>query len=392
MRRHYLHPDARGFLYLVAVMDWVTRKVLAWWLSNTMDAEFCVEALKKALAWFGKPEIFNTGRGSQFTSTDFTDALRDAEVRISMDGRGRWMDNIFIERLWRSLKYECIYLKAFETGSELRAGLGRWIAYNNGQRPHSRLCGRTPDETYGQVGATPYPGIAPDMALTRWRRNQPGYSLAQPPNCPGRRDHLRLSGRVRIIGDHLQSLQPLVAARLLAETARCAGACGRDDEEHRDRQNLHQDTACGVRRKRGRSSQAIGRSRGGGTTKIHALTDVVIGRPYALMLTAGKVSDVKAAPALLHRAGRMRYLLGDRGYDADRLRRSLRDTGTIPVIPGRRNRKRVVSYDKYRYRGGYLIENAFCRLKEFRCVATRYDKLAANFLSAVALATAVALA
>jgi putative transposase len=160
-------PMRRGFLYLVAIMDWASRKVLAWRLSNTMDVEFCVAALEEALALFGKPEIFNTDQGSQFTSTDFTGMLRDAEVRISMDGRGRWMDNVFIERLWRSLKYECVYLNAFETGSELRAGLGRWIGYYNGQRPHSRLGGRTPDEVYGQIAATPYPGLAPDMALTR---------------------------------------------------------------------------------------------------------------------------------------------------------------------------------------------------------------------------------
>ncbi|QBM77949.1 IS5 family transposase (plasmid) [Sphingomonas sp. AAP5] len=141
--------------------------------------------------------------------------------------------------------------------------------------------------------------------------------------------------------------------------------------------------------KGGDPSQAIGRSRGGWTTKVHALTDV-IGRPYALMLTPGNVSDIKAAPALLERAGHMRYLLGDKGYDADRLRRSLRDAGAVPVIPGRRNRKRIIRYDKDRYRGRHLIENAFCRLKDFRRVATRYDKLAANFLSGVALATALA--
>ena len=140
---------------------------------------------------------------------------------------------------------------------------------------------------------------------------------------------------------------------------------------------------------KGRQAQAIGRSRGGWTTKVHALTDV-IGRPYALMLTPGNVSDVKAAPALLERAGRMRYLLGDKGYDADRLRRLARDAGAVPVIPGRRNRKRAIRYDQQRYRGRHLIENAFCRLKDFRRVATRYDKLAANFLSGVALATATA--
>jgi putative transposase len=141
----------RGFLYLVAVMDWSTRKVLSWRVSNTMDADFCIEALEEALARFGRPEIFNTDQGSQFTSPRFTGVLRDAGVRISMDGRGRWMDNVFIERLWRSLKYECIYLHAFETGSELRAGLADWISYYNARRPHSTLVGRTPDEAYRET-------------------------------------------------------------------------------------------------------------------------------------------------------------------------------------------------------------------------------------------------
>jgi putative transposase len=142
-------PMRRGFLYLVAVMDWATRKVLAWRVSNTMDAAFCAEALHEALARFGRPEIFNTDQGGQFTATEFTAILRAAGVRISMDGRGRWMDNVFIERLWRSLKYECVYLHAFETGSESRAGLARWIGYYNTRRPHSTLAGRTPDEAYG---------------------------------------------------------------------------------------------------------------------------------------------------------------------------------------------------------------------------------------------------
>jgi putative transposase len=141
-------PMRRGFLYLVAVMDWATRKVLSWRVSNTMDADFCIEALEEALERFGRPEIFNTDQGSQFTSPRFTGVLREAGVRISMDGRGRWMDNVFIERLWRSLKYECIYLHAFETGSALRAGLREWIGYYNARRPHSTLAGRTPDEAY----------------------------------------------------------------------------------------------------------------------------------------------------------------------------------------------------------------------------------------------------
>lgn len=142
-------PMRRGFLYLVAVMDWATRKVLTWRVSNTMDVEFCISALEEALSRFGRPEIFNTDQGGQFTSPRFTEVLRAAEVRISMDGRGRWMDNVFIERLWRSLKYECVYLHAFETGSELRAGLAKWIGYYNAGRPHSGLGGRTPDEAYG---------------------------------------------------------------------------------------------------------------------------------------------------------------------------------------------------------------------------------------------------
>jgi putative transposase len=145
-------PMRRGFLYLVAVMDWSTRKVLSWRLSNTMDVEFCIEALEDALARFGRPDIFNSDQGSQFTSPRFTGVLQAAGVRISMDGRGRWMDNVFIERLWRSLKYECIYLHAFETGTDLRAGLTSWIAYYNARRPHSTLAGRTPDEAYGATG------------------------------------------------------------------------------------------------------------------------------------------------------------------------------------------------------------------------------------------------
>jgi putative transposase len=145
-------PMRRGFLYLVTVMDWATRKVLAWRLSNTMDVEFCLEALEEALARYGRPEIFNSDQGSQFTSPRFTGVLQRAGVRISMDGRGRWMDNVFIERLWRSLKYECVYLHAFETGSGLRAGLSSWISYYNAQRPHSALAGRTPDEAYGAAG------------------------------------------------------------------------------------------------------------------------------------------------------------------------------------------------------------------------------------------------
>ena len=116
-------PLQRGFLYLVAVMDWASRTVLSWRLSNTLDARFCVEALHAALERYGPPEIFNSDQGSQFTSVDFTDVLTEAGIRISMDGTGRWMDNVFIERLWRSLKYECVDLSAFATGSEARSGI-----------------------------------------------------------------------------------------------------------------------------------------------------------------------------------------------------------------------------------------------------------------------------
>ena len=136
-------------------------------------------------------------------------------------------------------------------------------------------------------------------------------------------------------------------------------------------------------------AQAIGPSRGGQTTKVHVLTDTV-GRPFALTLTPGNVSDITVAPALLARAQGARYVLADKGYDADAFRRTLRQAGAVPVIPGRATRKRRIVYDKARYRERHLIENAFCRIKDFRRVATRYDKLAANFLSAVALATLVA--
>jgi putative transposase len=141
-------PMRRCFLYLVAIMDWHSRRVLSWRLSNTMEADFCIEALEEALSRFGRPGIFNTDQGSQFTSPRFTEVLLDAGVRISMDGRGRWMDNVFIERLWRSLKNECIYLNAFETGSEARAGISRWVSYYNRVRPHSALGGRTPEEVH----------------------------------------------------------------------------------------------------------------------------------------------------------------------------------------------------------------------------------------------------
>ena len=141
-------PVQHGFMYLVAIMDWASRHVLAWRLSNTMDAEFCVEALEAALSHYGKPEIFNTDQGSQFTSLDFTAVLKDAKVEISMDGRGRYMDNIFIERLWRSLKYEAIYLHELTDGFMAERVIDDWIGFYNTERPHSALAGRTPLEAY----------------------------------------------------------------------------------------------------------------------------------------------------------------------------------------------------------------------------------------------------
>jgi putative transposase len=141
-------PMRRGFLYLVAIMDWYSRKVLSWRLSNSMEADFCVEALNEAIAKYGKPAIMNSDQGSQFTGFEWTNALKDADVKISMDGKGRWVDNRMIERLWRSLKYECIYLNAFETGSQTRAGIGKWVAYYNADRPHSTHGILTPNEAY----------------------------------------------------------------------------------------------------------------------------------------------------------------------------------------------------------------------------------------------------
>jgi len=138
----------KGFLYLVVVMDWVSRKALSWRLSNTMDADFCVEALEEAVARYGRPEIFNTDQGSQFTSTDFTGVLEHEGIAISMDGKGRFMDNIFIERLWRSLKYEEVFIKSYATALEARSGIGNYIVLYNSERMHQALDYRTPDEVF----------------------------------------------------------------------------------------------------------------------------------------------------------------------------------------------------------------------------------------------------
>jgi putative transposase len=172
-------PMARGFLYLVAIIDWASRAVLAWRLSNSMDVSFCSEALDEALARFGKPEIFNTDQGSQFTSTEFTGRLEAAAILISMDGRGRWLDNVFIERLWRSLKYEEVHLKAYADGREARIGISAWISFYNGRRPHQALGNRTPTAVWRDGVVGPLAGNAVDMPL---RLDDAGAS----PTCPQR--------------------------------------------------------------------------------------------------------------------------------------------------------------------------------------------------------------
>ena len=144
-------PMAKGFVYLVAVMDWFSRRVLSWRLSITMETDFCVEALTEAMERYGQPEIFNTDQGVQFTSAAFIDELADRGVRISMDGKGRYLDNIFIERLWRSLKYEEVYIRAYDSVAEARRGLGVWLAFYNDVRPHQSFEYRTPREVFGGV-------------------------------------------------------------------------------------------------------------------------------------------------------------------------------------------------------------------------------------------------
>lgn len=141
-------PMASGYMYLVAIMDWHSRMILSWRISNTLDTAFCIEALKEALSRYGAPEIFNTDQGAQFTSDAFTKVLEDNHVAISMDGRGRCQDNIFVERLWWTLKHQYIYLHSFDTGKALQRGLAEWIQYYNHERGHSSLDDRTPDEVY----------------------------------------------------------------------------------------------------------------------------------------------------------------------------------------------------------------------------------------------------
>jgi len=141
-------PMSRGFMYLVAIMDWHSRKVLSWRVSNSMDADFCVEALEEAIDKYGCPEIFNTDQGCQFTSESFINVLKRNNIKISMDGRGRFQDNIFIERLWWTVKYQYLYLRAFDNGKELKKGLKKWFQYYNQDRFHQSLEDWTPDEIY----------------------------------------------------------------------------------------------------------------------------------------------------------------------------------------------------------------------------------------------------
>jgi putative transposase len=141
-------PMARGFVYLAAVVDWFSRRVLAWRLSITLETAFCIEAVEEALSHYGSPEIFNTDQGSQFTSHDFTSVLLKNKIAISMDGKGAWRDNVFVERLWRSIKYEEVYLKAYDSVSEARTSIGCYLTFYNSRRPHSSLDRSTPDQAY----------------------------------------------------------------------------------------------------------------------------------------------------------------------------------------------------------------------------------------------------
>lgn len=141
-------PMRRGFVYLVAIVDWYSRRVLAWRLSNTLTTDFCIEALEEAINRYGSPEIFNTDQGSQFTSAEFTGILKARNIRISMDGKGCWRDNVFVERLWRTIKYEEVYLKAYDSVSQAKASLGQFIAFYNSRRPHQTFAGKTPDMIY----------------------------------------------------------------------------------------------------------------------------------------------------------------------------------------------------------------------------------------------------
>jgi len=175
-------PMSKGFLYLVAIMDWHSRAVLAWRLSNTLGADFCIEALEEALARYGNPEIFNTDQGCQFTGAEFTGVLEHCGITISMDGKGRCMDNIFIERLWRSLKYEEVYLHAYASVGEAKAGIGTWLRFYNEERQHQSLGYRTPRQIYQEGlwicgrSASPTGGAAPASRASSERREMLAFA------------------------------------------------------------------------------------------------------------------------------------------------------------------------------------------------------------------------
>jgi len=178
-------PMAHGFVYLAAVVDWFSRRILSHRVSITMEADFCIEALEEALARHGRPEIFNTDQGSQFTSTAFTDILLKAGVKISMDGKGSWRDNVFVERLWRSIKYEEVYLKAYETVTEARASIGRYVHFYNTRRPHSSLDRKTPDQAYFNW--------QPQIAAAK---TQQTFHLSNQKICSNKRSHVFSTFRI----------------------------------------------------------------------------------------------------------------------------------------------------------------------------------------------------
>jgi len=176
---------AKGFLYLVVVMDWASRAVLAWRLSNTLGADFCVEALEEALARYGRPEIFNTDQGSQFTSDDFTSMLKDHAILISIDGKGRYMDNIFVERLWRSLKYEEVYLNAYATVAEAKAGIGAWLDFYNEERQHQSLGYRMPRQIYREgLWICGQSAVPTGRASPAYRASPVSGKCSPLPTCP----------------------------------------------------------------------------------------------------------------------------------------------------------------------------------------------------------------
>ena len=168
-------PMARGFVYLAAVVDWFSRRVLAWRLSITMEVDFCLEAVEEALARHGRPEIFNTDQGSQFTSAAFTGLLMENAIAISMDGRGAWRDNVFVERLWRSVKYEEVYLRAYDSVGDARASLGRYLDFYNRRRPHSSLDARTPERLYFDAPAAARGSL--NFAAVAGASPRSGYAL-----------------------------------------------------------------------------------------------------------------------------------------------------------------------------------------------------------------------